>query len=165
MFLAGNVTALSLSHAARVTGLGRITITRAIKAKWHSASRKQDGGYEIDAVAPASSERRARQGPPGLPAHLKLRLSLVQGRDTNPGEFYVIADDKMRPRLPSTTPSTAADGMLVASTSSLPNQHDGGNQYVFDIRAEEGLLPGVFGHLPLALMSWKIGVSCSWRRM
>jgi hypothetical protein len=38
--LGGNVTALSLSDAPRATGLGRITITRAIKAKFHSASRK-----------------------------------------------------------------------------------------------------------------------------
>jgi hypothetical protein len=54
------MTALSLSQATRATGLGRITITRAIKARWHSASRKEDGSYEVDAVAPASSERRAR---------------------------------------------------------------------------------------------------------
>ena len=83
MFLAGNVTALSLSHAARVTGLGRITITRAIKAKWHSASRKQDGGYEIDAVAPASSERRARSLIPwrrasDANAELRHRVALAE---------------------------------------------------------------------------------------
>ena len=83
MFLGGNVTALSLSHAARVTGLGRITITRAIKAKWHSASRKQDGGYEIDAVAPASSERRARSLIPwrrasDAKAELRHRVALAE---------------------------------------------------------------------------------------
>jgi len=41
------MTALSLSEAARATGLSRITITQAIKARWHSASRKEDGSCEI----------------------------------------------------------------------------------------------------------------------
>jgi hypothetical protein len=52
------MTALSLSQAAQ--GLGRITITRAIKSRWHSASRKEDGSYEIDPVEPKQSARRAR---------------------------------------------------------------------------------------------------------
>jgi hypothetical protein len=76
------VTALSLSHAAPATGLGRITITRAIKARWHSASRKQDGSYEIDAVAPVSSERRARSLIPwrtaAANAELQHRLALAE---------------------------------------------------------------------------------------
>ena len=33
-------------------GLLEITITRTIKSSWHSASRKEDGSYEIDAVKP-----------------------------------------------------------------------------------------------------------------
>jgi hypothetical protein len=54
------MAALSLGQAARVTGLGRITITRAIKSRWHSASRKDDGSYEIDTVEPGSSAKRMR---------------------------------------------------------------------------------------------------------
>ena len=54
------MTALSLSPAAGATGVAKITITRAIKSRWHAATSKQDGSYEIDTVAPASSERRVR---------------------------------------------------------------------------------------------------------
>jgi excisionase family DNA binding protein len=41
---------LSLGQAARLTGLGKTTITRAIKSGRLSASRKEDGSYEIDAA-------------------------------------------------------------------------------------------------------------------
>ena len=54
------MTALSLSQAAGATGVAKITIARAFKSRWHAATRKQDGSYEIDTVAPASSERRVR---------------------------------------------------------------------------------------------------------
>ena len=54
------MTALSLSEAAGATGVAKITITGALKSRWHAATRKQDGGYEIDTVVPASSERRVR---------------------------------------------------------------------------------------------------------
>jgi hypothetical protein len=54
------MTALTLSQAEEATGVAKITITRALKAKWHAATRKQGGSYEIDTVAPASSERRVR---------------------------------------------------------------------------------------------------------
>jgi transposase len=47
---------LSLGQAARVTGLDKITITRAIKSRWHSARRKEDGSYDID---PAEQEPSA----------------------------------------------------------------------------------------------------------
>ena len=49
---------LSLDQAARLTELGKITITRAIKCSWLSASRKADGAYEIDPVEPEPSARR-----------------------------------------------------------------------------------------------------------
>jgi hypothetical protein len=39
---------LSLGEAARLTRLGKTTLARAIKAGRLSASRKEDGGYEID---------------------------------------------------------------------------------------------------------------------
>jgi hypothetical protein len=52
------MTVLALDQAARLSGLGKITITRAIKSYWHSASRKADGRYEIDPVEPESSARR-----------------------------------------------------------------------------------------------------------
>jgi hypothetical protein len=54
------MTALALSQAAQVTGVGRITITRAIKSRWHAATRKEDGSYEIDTAEPKSSARRVR---------------------------------------------------------------------------------------------------------
>jgi hypothetical protein len=49
---------LSFGQAARLTELGKITITRAIKSTWHSASRKENGSYEIDPVEPEPSARR-----------------------------------------------------------------------------------------------------------
>jgi excisionase family DNA binding protein len=39
---------LTLGQAARLTGLGKTTITRAIKAGKLSANRREDGSYEID---------------------------------------------------------------------------------------------------------------------
>ena len=55
------MTALSLSEApGATTEVAKITITGALKSRWHAATRKQNGGYEIDTVVPASSERRAR---------------------------------------------------------------------------------------------------------
>ena len=48
---------LSLDQAARLTELGKITITRAIKCSWLPARRKEDGSYEID---PGEPERRQR---------------------------------------------------------------------------------------------------------
>jgi hypothetical protein len=50
---------LSLDQAARLTELGKVTITRAIKSCWHSARRKADGNYEIDPVEPEPSARRS----------------------------------------------------------------------------------------------------------
>jgi hypothetical protein len=50
--LGNNMTSLSVSQATQA-----LTITRAIKTRWHSASRKEDGSYEM---APARSERRVR---------------------------------------------------------------------------------------------------------
>jgi hypothetical protein len=50
--LGNNMTALSVSQATQA-----LTITRAIKSRWHSASRKEDGSYEM---VPAPSQRRVR---------------------------------------------------------------------------------------------------------
>ena len=55
-----NMTALSLSQAAGATGVAKITIAGALKSRWHAATRKQNGSYEIDTVVPAASERRVR---------------------------------------------------------------------------------------------------------
>ena len=41
---------LSLGQAARLAGVGKTTLTRAIKAGRMSAGRRADGGYEIDAA-------------------------------------------------------------------------------------------------------------------
>ena len=81
------MTALSLSQAARATALSRTTITRAIKARWHSASRKEkeDESYEIDTVAPTPSERRVqslvpwrRAGGARAEAELRHRVALAE---------------------------------------------------------------------------------------
>ena len=53
------MTALALSQAARATGLSTITITRAIKARWHFASRKEDGSYDRHSRPDAIGEARA----------------------------------------------------------------------------------------------------------
>jgi hypothetical protein len=54
------MTALSLSEAPAATTMAKITIASALKARWHAATHKQNGSYEIDTVAPASPERRVR---------------------------------------------------------------------------------------------------------
>jgi hypothetical protein len=54
------VAALSLSQAARLTGLGKITITRAIKSSWHSATGKVYSAYDIEAAEPEPSARQSR---------------------------------------------------------------------------------------------------------
>ena len=54
------MTALSLSEAPGATGVAKITIAGALKSRWHAATRKQNGSYEIDTVAPAAPERRVR---------------------------------------------------------------------------------------------------------
>ena len=54
------MTALSLSEAPGATEVAKITIAGALKSRWHAATRKQNGSYEIDTVAPAPSERRVR---------------------------------------------------------------------------------------------------------
>jgi hypothetical protein len=79
------MTSLALSQAARDTGLSRITITRAIKARWPSASRKDEGSYEVDTVAPKPSQRRVRSllpwhrsGGARAEAELPHRLALAE---------------------------------------------------------------------------------------
>jgi hypothetical protein len=61
---------LTLGQAARLTGLGKTTLTRAIKAGRMSAGRREDGSYEIDpaelsrvyTVRPETLETGARSG-------------------------------------------------------------------------------------------------------
>src|SRR4051812_34753346 len=50
------MTALSLTQADGATEVAKITIAGALKARWHAATRKQNGSYEIDTVAPAAPE-------------------------------------------------------------------------------------------------------------
>ena len=75
--LGDNMTALSVSQATQA-----LTITRAIKSRWHSASRKEDGSYEM---APAPSERRVRSLIPWrratdamVEAELRQRVALAE---------------------------------------------------------------------------------------
>jgi hypothetical protein len=44
-------------QAARLTELGKTTITRAIKCSWLSARREKDSIYEVDQVDPPSPRR------------------------------------------------------------------------------------------------------------
>src|SRR5262245_5276373 len=80
---------LSLDQAVRLTELGKITITRAIKCSWLSASRKAGGAYEIDPGEPEPAERRANALIPWRAARLahqradeelRHRLALAEER-------------------------------------------------------------------------------------
>ena len=80
---------LSLDQAARLTELGKITITRAIKCSWLPARRKEDGSYEIDDVEPELSARRlqslipwrtARRVDLKADAELRHQLALAEER-------------------------------------------------------------------------------------
>ena len=79
------MTALSLSEAPGATEVAKITIAGALKSRWHAATRKQNGSYEIDTVAPAPSERRVRSLLPWrraaeerADAELKQQLALAE---------------------------------------------------------------------------------------
>jgi hypothetical protein len=68
---------VSLGQAARLAGLGKTTLARAIKAGRLSATRRDDGGYQIDVaelerVYPLRAPAEAADGTgaaPGLAAH------------------------------------------------------------------------------------------------
>jgi ABC-type nitrate/sulfonate/bicarbonate transport system ATPase subunit len=72
----------SLSQAGRLTGLGKITITRAIKSSWHSATGKLDG----EAAEPEPLARQSRSLIPWssaraqvvTEAELRQRVALVE---------------------------------------------------------------------------------------
>jgi hypothetical protein len=81
------MAALLLDQAARLRELGKITITRAVKSRWHSTSRKADGSYEIDPVEPQPSARRshalipwraARRADLRADEELRQRLALAE---------------------------------------------------------------------------------------
>ena len=78
---------LSLGQAARLGGLGKITIARAIKSSWHSASHKEDGTYDVDAAEPEALPlgsrslipwRGTRLAPVVAKAELRQRLALAE---------------------------------------------------------------------------------------
>jgi hypothetical protein len=80
---------LSLDQAARLTELGKITITRAIKCSWFPARRKEDGSCEIDPGEPEPSARRlnalipwraARPAHQRADAELRHQLALAEER-------------------------------------------------------------------------------------
>jgi hypothetical protein len=52
------MASISLGQCARFTELGKLNFTRVIKSTWHSASRKEDGSYKIDAIEPDTSASR-----------------------------------------------------------------------------------------------------------
>jgi hypothetical protein len=65
---------LTLGQAARLTGLGKTTLARAIRAGRLSAGRKPDGGYEID---PAELSRVYPFPAPGDPETVTLPVATV----------------------------------------------------------------------------------------
>jgi hypothetical protein len=79
---------ISLDQAARLTELGKTTITRAINCRWVSARRKKDGIYEIGPVEPASPRRlhalipwrAAQRGDLGAEEELRRRVALAEER-------------------------------------------------------------------------------------
>jgi hypothetical protein len=90
---------LSLDQAARLTELGKITITRAIKCSWLPARRKEDGSYEIDPGEPEPSARRlnalipwraARLAHQRADAELRHQLALAEERLA---ELKTVLDD------------------------------------------------------------------------
>jgi hypothetical protein len=101
---------LSLGQAARLTGLGKTTITRAIKSGRLSASRKEDGSYEIDPAElarvypfPAPGETVAatvpvvRHATPDVTADAELRHRVTTAEERLT-ELKVLVDDLRRDR-------------------------------------------------------------------
>jgi hypothetical protein len=83
------MVSISLSQSARLTELGNFTLARALKSTWLSASRKDDGSYEIDASQsePAASGlqalipwRAARSARAMAYAELRERVALAEER-------------------------------------------------------------------------------------
>jgi ABC-type nitrate/sulfonate/bicarbonate transport system ATPase subunit len=76
------MAALSLSQAARLTGLGKVTITRAIKSSWHSATGKLDGeAAELESSAPQSRSLvpwRSARAQVVTQAELRQRVALAE---------------------------------------------------------------------------------------
>jgi hypothetical protein len=66
---------VSLGQAARLAGLGKTTLARAIKAGRLSATRRDDGGYQIDGPSLSGFTRCGRQRRPltGLARRLVSR--------------------------------------------------------------------------------------------
>ena len=84
------MAALSLHQAARLTELGKIKITRAIKCSWLSASRKADGAYEIVEAEPSAGRlnalipwRAARLAHQRADEELRQQLALAEERLTD----------------------------------------------------------------------------------
>jgi len=83
---------LTLGQAAKLAGVGKTTLTRAIKAGRLSATRRDDGGYSIDpselsrvynvtpeTVSPiGDAVHRATPAPPPGDPELETRLALAE---------------------------------------------------------------------------------------
>jgi hypothetical protein len=83
------MVSMSLGQAVRFTELGKLTFARAIKSTWHSASRKEDGSYDIEAIEPEPSASRlqalipwgaARSARAMANVELRERLALAEER-------------------------------------------------------------------------------------
>jgi hypothetical protein len=86
---------LSLGQAARLGGLGKITIARAIKSRWHSASHKEDGTYDIDAAGPETSAPWSRTLIPWRSARLAQVVAEAELRQQVALAEEKLADLKM----------------------------------------------------------------------
>ena len=79
--LGDTMAAISLDQAARLTELGKMTITRAINCRWVSARRKKDGIYQIDgvrcALVPGAWQCRGLEKGP---VHRGLGVGISAGR-------------------------------------------------------------------------------------
>src|SRR5262245_54505834 len=80
---------VSISLPVQFPDLGKFTFTRALKSNWFSASRKQDGSYEIDTIQsePAASRlqavipwRAVRSARAVAYAELRERVALAEER-------------------------------------------------------------------------------------
>lgn len=83
------MVSISLGYPVRFTDLGKFTFARALKSTWFSASRKENGNYEIDAiqVEPAASRlqalipwRAVRSARAMAYAELRERVALAEER-------------------------------------------------------------------------------------
>ena len=95
------MASISLGQAVRFAELGKFTFNRALKSTWFSASRNEDGSYEIDTIRPEPAASRlqalipwraVRSARAMAHAELRERVALAEERVVE----LKIALDEMR---------------------------------------------------------------------